>query len=140
MALRIASHRGALVLGASAALAFGLLLGAGAPAQADPSYWARAHGRRDHRRSNHYRRSSTGYGAKDRYGDWDGDGIPNYRDRDRDNDGVRNGRDDIPYSLPAHERARRSSRVGYGPNDRYGDRDGDGIPNYRDRHPNRRDR
>lgn len=53
-----------------------------------------------------------------RRSDRDGDGVPNFRDRDRDGDGVRNGRED-------------RDRDGI-PNFRDRDRDGDGVRNRRD--------
>lgn len=125
---RIAGIMGAMILG-------GVLLTA-AEAGAEP-LWLKS------RNKNRAPRTTA------RMGDWDRDGIRNYRDRDDDNDGIVDSRDRYDF--------RRNNRRVYSPTvrsrvagwrsdmDRDGiadyrdsDRDGDGRINSRDRYPNNR--
>jgi hypothetical protein len=69
------------------------------------------------------------YGHNNRY-DFDRDGVPNYRDRDDDNDGVRDSRDRRLGRGTSWGRHRSTIVEG---RERWADRDRDGIPNYRDR-------
>lgn len=85
-------------------------------------------------------RPGWGYDRYDRgwsYGrgrwDLDRDGFPNWRDRDRDGDGIRNRRDRYPYN-PLRRRSWDIDRDGIR-NRRDRDRDGDGRRNGRDRRP-----
>lgn len=77
--------------------------------------------------------------------DRDRDGRPDYRDNDRDGDGILNSRDRWPnrWNRPGTTTLYRSSsdmdRDGI-PNSRDRDRDGDGRRNERDRYPNQRAR
>lgn len=86
-----------------------------------------------------------------RNGDWDRDGVRNYRDRDDDNDGVPDSRDRYDYRKnnrrvyvpPVRSRVvgRRADLDRDGiPDYRDNDRDGDGRVNSRDRYPNDRRR
>lgn len=67
----------------------------------------RVHGRYSRSRQGSYRYNGSrarpwgssyryGYGNRGPYGDLDGDGRPNYRDKDKDGDGRRNERDRAP--------------------------------------------
>lgn len=107
----------------TAAVIAGALLGAGArDAEAKPkkdksAKWHSKHHKwhAKHSGRDYDNRSRTRYGSRS---DYDRDGIPNWRDHDDDNDGIRDRYD---------RRDRTSWRS------RNADWDRDGIPNYRDR-------
>lgn len=81
---------------------------------------------RDWDRNSRYRTSSAD--RYSRYGDFDRDGIPNFRDRDIDNDGIPNNRDRDDFSrrgrLSGRDYDRRGGDYGRGSGDF--DRDGRG--------------